>query len=103
MKRHYNSWHKEALKVEILDEDAEDVSVPDPWCQNWKEILIDENIKPREAKFGRGKKKCIDFDCLNKREQKSQFKEVAEINAEIQQKESEQTIVDDESNKPIGA
>jgi hypothetical protein len=75
MKRHFETWHG-GVKVEILDEDAKDVSVPDPWCQNWKEILIDENIKPEVAKFGRGKKtlrdgrqqKSVMHDGLNKRE-----------------------------------
>jgi hypothetical protein len=113
MRKHFSSWHKGVKDLKFLEDDSD---VPEPWCSNWKKILKDDKILPLEAKTGRGKKTLRDGrQCksvmhdglsnmyLNKREQKSQFKDVAEINAEIQQKESEQTIMDDESNKPIGA
>ena len=113
MNKHFRRLHKGVrTKIRVDTED-----VPVPWCSNWKEILKDEKILPFEAKTGRGKKtlhdgrlpKSVMNDglsnmALNKREQKSQLKDVAEINAEIQQKESEQMIMDDdESNKPIRA
>ena len=113
MRKHFRSWHKGEKELKFLEDDS---AVPEPWCLNWKEILKDDKILPLKSKIGRGKKtlrdgrqsKSVMHDCLsnmalNKREQKSQLKDVAEINAEIQQKESEQTIVDDESNKPIRA
>ena len=95
------------LKIRVDTED-----VPGPWCSNWKEILKDEKILPLETKIGVGKKtllagrlpKSVMNDglsnmALNKREQKSQLKDVADINAEIQQEESGQTIEDAGSNK----
>ena len=81
----------------------DDTDVPEPWCLNWKDILKDDKILPEEIKIGRGKKtlrdgrqsKSVMHDGLssmnlNKRKQKSQLKDVAEINVEIMQEESEQ-------------
>ena len=96
MNKHFRRLHKGVrTKIRVDTED-----VPGPWCSNWKEILKDEKILPLEAKTGRGRKTLLDgrlpksvmHDGLNKREQKSQLKDVAEINVEIMQEESEQII-----------